>query len=142
MGALKSLHGGELKNLYIGPDEKAEEKARSRDFKSWGLTPRQICDVELILNGGFSPLEGFLRKADYQSVVSAMRLANGLLWPIPVTLDVTREFAESVGEGDTIALRDREGVLIATMAITDKWSPDLKEEAAFVLGTTDDLHPE
>ena len=142
MGALKSPHGGELKYLYIAAEEKAEEKARSKDLKSWDLTPRQMCDVELILNGGFSPLEGFLGQADYESVVSKLRLANGLLWPIPVTLDVTQEFADTVGAGETIALRDREGVLIATMAITDKWTPDRHEEAASVLGTTDDLHPE
>jgi len=142
MGALKPAHGGDLKNLYLGAEEVAAEKERSRNLDSWDLTPRQLCDVELILNGGFSPLEGFLGRADYEGVVSGMRLADGLLWPIPVTLDVTREFAATVGEGDTIALRDAEGVLIATMAITDKWSPDLREEAALVLGTTDDLHPE
>jgi sulfate adenylyltransferase len=142
MGALKPAHGGDLKNLYLDAQQAAEEKARSKYLKSWDLTPRQLCDIELLLNGGFSPLEGFLGRADYESVVSRMRLADGLLWPIPVTLDVTQAFADTVGEGDTIALRDREGVQIATMAITDKWSPDLREEAASVLGTTDDLHPE
>jgi sulfate adenylyltransferase len=142
MGALKPAHGGDLKDLYLEAEEAAEEKARSKHLHSWDLTPRQLCDIELILNGGFSPLEGFLGRADYESVVSRMRLADGLLWPIPVTLDVSQAFAETVGEGDTIALRDREGVLVATMAITDKWSPDLRAEAASVLGTTDDLHPE
>jgi sulfate adenylyltransferase len=142
MGALKPAHGGDLKNLYLSAEDAAEEKTRSKDLKSWDLTPRQLCDIELILNGGFSPLEGFLGRADYESVVSRMRLADGLLWPIPVTLDVTQAFADTVEEGETIALRDREGVLAATMAITDKWSPDLREEAACVLGTTDDRHPE
>ncbi|MEO8925734.1 MAG: bifunctional sulfate adenylyltransferase/adenylylsulfate kinase [Caulobacteraceae bacterium] len=142
MGALKQAHGGELRNLYLGAEEAAEEKARSREQKSWDLTPRQMCDIELLLNGGFSPLEGFLGRADYESVVSSMRLASGLLWPIPVTLDVTQDFADTVGEGDTIALRDQEGVLIATMAVADKWAPNLRDEAAGVLGTTDDLHPE
>jgi sulfate adenylyltransferase len=142
MGALQPAHGGDLKNLYLDAAEAAEEKTRSTELRSWDLTPRQLCDIELILNGGFSPLEGFLGRSDYESVVSRMRLADGLLWPIPVTLDVTQDFADAVGEGDTIALRDREGVLIATMAITDKWSPDLREEADSVLGTTDDRHPE
>lgn len=142
MGALKPAHGGDLKSLYLDAEEAAEERAHSKDLKSWDLTPRQLCDIELILNGGFSPLEGFLGRADYECVVSRMRLADGLLWPIPVTLDVIQAFADTVGAGDTIALRDREGVLIATMAITDKWSPDLREEAASVLGTTDDRHPE
>jgi sulfate adenylyltransferase len=142
MGAFKAAHGGELKNCYLEAGAAAEEKARSREWKSWDLTPRQLCDIELLLNGGFSPLEGFMGRADYDSVVSRMRLADGLLWPIPVTLDVSQAFADTVGQGETIALRDREGVLIATMLVTDKWSPDLKLEAADVLGTTDDLHPE
>jgi len=142
MGALKQAHGGDLRNLYLGAEEAAEERTRSRELKSWDLTPRQLCDIELLLNGGFSPLEGFLGRADYESVVSGMRLADGTLWPIPVTLDVTQDFADTVGEGDTIALRDQEGVLIATMAVTDKWTPNLRDEAGAVLGTTDDLHPE
>jgi sulfate adenylyltransferase len=142
MGALKPAHGGTLKNLYLDTEAAAAEKARSQTLKSWDLTPRQLCDVELILNGGFSPLEGFLGQADYEGSVSDMRLADGVLWPVPVTLDVTQDFADTVDEGDTIALRDPEGVLIATMTITDRWSPDLREEARLVLGTTDDLHPE
>ncbi len=142
MGALKEPHGGELKNLYLNAEEAAEEKARSKDWPSWDLTPRQLCDIELILNGGFSPLEGFQGKADYDSVVSDMRLANGLLWPIPITMDVTQEFADTVSEGDVITLRDREGVLVATMTISDKWTPDKRAECEGVLGTTDDKHPE
>ncbi|MBW8753460.1 MAG: bifunctional sulfate adenylyltransferase/adenylylsulfate kinase [Sphingomonadales bacterium] len=142
MGALKPAHGGELKNCYLSPEAAGEEKARSREWKSWDLTPRQMCDVEMLLGGGFSPLEGFMTRADYDSVVERMRLADGLLWPIPVTLDVSQAFAETVGEGETIALRDREGVLIATMLVSDKWLPDRRLEAMEVLGTTDDLHPE
>src|SRR5262245_24946382 len=118
MGALKAAHGGELKNCYLEADAAVEEKARSREWKSWDLSPRQLCDTELLLNGGFSPLEGFMGRADYDSVVERMRLADGLLWPIPVTLDVSQAFADSLGEGETIALRDREGVLIATMLVT------------------------
>ena len=79
MGALKPPHGGELKNLYLEAEEAAEEKVRSKDLKSWDLTPRQMCDIELILNGGFSPLEGFLGRADYESVVSNMRIADNRL---------------------------------------------------------------
>lgn len=142
MGAQKEPHGGELKNLYLSEEEAAQEKARSKDWPSWDLTPRQLCDIELLLNGGFSPLEGFLSKADYDSVVAGMRLADGLLWPIPITLDVSQDFADSVNEGDVIALRDREGVLIATLTIADKWTPDKRKECEGVLGTTDDTHPE
>jgi len=142
MGALKTPHGGELKNLYLDKEEAAAEKAASKDLKSWDLTPRQMCDIELLLNGGFSPLEGFMGQADYENVVASMRLADGLLWPMPVSLDVSQEFADTIDIGETIALRDREGVLVATMCISDKWQPDRTEEASLVLGTTDDLHPE
>ncbi len=142
MGALKKPHGGELKSLYIGSAQIEAEKVRAKELKSWDLTPRQLCDIELILNGGFSPLEGFLSRKDYDSVLETMRLSSGVLWPIPVTLDVSQAFADGVGEGDVITLRDREGVLIATMTITDKWTPDKQAEAEAVLGSADDTHPE
>ncbi len=78
-------HGGELIDLLADADRAAELKAASRDWPSWDLTPRQFCDLELLLNGGFSPLTGFMEKADYDSVCERMRLADGTLWPIPVT---------------------------------------------------------
>jgi sulfate adenylyltransferase len=141
MGAFKQPHGGELKELYL-PEHKAdEEKIKASDYSSWDLTPRQLCDLDPLLNGAFSPLEGFLSQADYETVCDKMRLENGVLWPIPVTLDVSEEFAENISPGETIALRDVEGVLIATMDVTDKWVPDKKREARRVFGTTDDAHP-
>ncbi|MEJ2514191.1 MAG: bifunctional sulfate adenylyltransferase/adenylylsulfate kinase [Gammaproteobacteria bacterium] len=134
-------HGGELKNLYLGPEAAEQEKVAALELPSWDLTPRQICDIELLLNGGFSPLEGFLERADYESVLSQMRLEDGTLWPIPVTLDVSEAFAEGVSAGDRIALRDQEGVLLATMDVTDIWRPDKNAEAEAVFGTTDEAHP-
>ena len=111
MGAFKEPHGGELKELYLDETAAEEEKVKARDYVSWDLTRRQLNDIELLLNGAFSPLEGFLGEADYDGVVDAMRLSSGLLWPMPVTLDVTEAFAESIEVGQTIALRDAEGVL-------------------------------
>lgn len=141
MGAFKDPHGGKLKNLYIPGDEVEAEQARAGDMPSWDLTPRQICDIELILNGGFSPLEGFMTQADVDRVVSDMRLVSGELWPIPVTLDVSDDFASQLSKGGEIALRDPEGVLVATMAVEDKWEPDKTAEAQGTFGTTDDAHP-
>ncbi len=141
MGAFKEAHGGELKDLYLPEAEREEEKRRARDMASWDLTMRQLCDLELLLNGAFSPLEGFLGREDYEGVVEAMRLKSGVLWPIPITLDVTEKFAEGVREGNTIALRDPEGVLIATLEITDVYRPDKAAEAHGVFGTEDEAHP-
>jgi sulfate adenylyltransferase len=141
MGAFKQPHGGELKDLYL-PEHLADEvKQHAGDYPSWDLTPRQLCDLDLLLNGAFSPLEGFLGRADYEKVCDEMRLESGLLWPIPITLDVSESFAEGIDTGTTIALRDAEGVLIATMEVSDVWTPDKKSEAQRVFGTSDDSHP-
>ncbi len=141
MGAFKEPHGGELKNLYLPADEAAAEKQAAREYASWDLTERQLCDLELLLNGAFSPLEGFLGKDDYESVLKSMRLASGVLWPMPITLDVSEEFAGGVKSGERIALRDLEGVVIATLDVGDIWSPDKKIEAKGVYGTMDEAHP-
>jgi len=141
MGAFKAPHGGELKYLYLPASDAEAEKAAAGEYASWDLTERQLCDIELLLNGAFSPLEGFLNKDDYDSVVNKMRLKSGVLWPIPVTLDVTEEFAADVKPGDKLALRDLEGVILATLEVGDVWTPDLDAEAKGVYGTTDEKHP-
>ena len=141
MGAFKEPHGGELKNLYLAEDEAAAEKKAARDYPSWDLTERQLCDIELLLNGAFSPLEGFLDQADYDAVVDGMRLTSGVLWPMPITLDVSEAFADSIKSGERIALRDLEGVIIATLEVGDIWTPDKAKEAEGVYGTTDEAHP-
>jgi len=141
MGAFKEPHGGKLKELYLDESAAAEEKKKARDYLSWDLTERQVCDIELLLDGAFSPLDGFLTEAEYDGVVSDMRLPDGILWPIPITLDVTTEFAAQATAGQTIALRDPEGVLIATMEISDNWAPDKSREAHLVYGSEDELHP-
>ncbi|MDH3640300.1 MAG: bifunctional sulfate adenylyltransferase/adenylylsulfate kinase, partial [Gammaproteobacteria bacterium] len=141
MGAFKEPHGGELKDLYLPPEEAEAEKEAAGSYASWDLTERQLCDIELLLNGAFSPLEGFLNKDDYDSVVQTMRLKSGVLWPIPITLDVSEKFAEDIKSGDKVALRDLEGVILATLEVGDIWTPDLDAEAKGVYGTTDDKHP-
>ncbi len=141
MGAFKEPHGGELKILYLSSEQAEREKKRALDFKSWDLTERQICDVELLLNGAFSPLDGFLKQADYESVLKDMRLDSGVLWPMPVTLDVSEEFAATVDIGETLVLRDREGVHIASLEVEEKWTPDKESEARAVFGAVDDTHP-
>ena len=116
-------------------------KKKSINYPSWVLTDRQICDLEMILNGGFSPLGGFLGKDDYESVINDLRLNDGRLWPIPIMLDVTSEFAQSISIGNKITLKDKEGFSLAIMEITDIWEPDRIKEANLVYGTDDDSHP-
>ena len=108
--------------------------------KEWVLSPRQLCDVELILNGGFYPLTGFLGEADYISVLQSMRLDSGKLWPIPITLDVTEKFASSLQPGDIVYLRDQELTPIAELSVSDIWCPDKKAEAQAIYATCDESH--
>ena len=141
MAELNKPHGGVLKNLYLTREGAEHEKRKAVDYPSWDMTPRQLCDIELLLNGAFSPLEGFMGRADYDRVVEEMRLASGTLWPMPITLDVTKAFAEKVERGMRIALRDGEGVMIAVMDVTDVYEPDRQHEARSVFGTLDRNHP-
>ena len=139
--SLITPHGGTLVSLMSGPDRAAELKAASKDWPSWDLTPRQLCDLELLINGGFSPLRGFLTRADYDSVCSAMRLADGTLWPMPITLDVPEELAGKLHKGDLLALRDPEGVMTAALHVEEVWKPDLAAEAHAVFGSANPEHP-
>ena len=134
-------HGGELVNLIVDDERATELKAASRDFPSWDLTERQICDLELLLVGGFSPLRGFMNKDDYDACLKDMRLADGNLWPMPITLNVSRELAEGLSEGDQLALRDPEGVMLAVLTVGDVWEIDREAEAEAVFGTLDTTHP-
>ena len=134
-------HGGTLVDLVCGTDRARELKAASASWPSWDLTPRQLCDLELLLSGGFSPLRGFMTRRDYEAVRDGMRLAEGTLWPVPVTLDVPEEVAQRVREGGVLALRDPEGVMLAVLRVEDAWQPDLGEEARRVYGTDSAGHP-
>jgi sulfate adenylyltransferase len=130
-----------FQDLMVEEHSAMELKKEAVTLKSWDLTQRQICDIELLLNGGFSPLKGFLGKADYDSVCSGMRLQDGSLWPIPINLDVTETFASQLTQGDRIALRHPEGMVLAILTVESLWLPALEEEAALVFGTTDQKHP-
>ena len=140
-GHLIAPHGGELVDLMAAPERAAELKAASRDWPSWDLTPRQFCDLELLLNGGFSPLTGFMKKADHDAVCAGMRLADGTLWPIPILLDVTPQAAEKLRAGGVLALRDPEGVMLAALHVEEIWEPDREASAQATFGTTSPDHP-
>ncbi|MBL7047554.1 MAG: bifunctional sulfate adenylyltransferase/adenylylsulfate kinase [Candidatus Marinimicrobia bacterium] len=141
MQQLISPHGGELVQLMADPGDVDSLKKQSVEFPSYTLNARQLCDIELILNGAFSPLTGFLKEKDYNSVVESMRLESGELWPIPITLDVPEKIQQQINPGSKLSLRDEEGVLIAIMDVEDIWQPDKQKEALEVFKTTDIAHP-
>ncbi|WFD44889.1 sulfate adenylyltransferase [Malassezia psittaci] len=138
-------HGGTLKDL-LARDAPIADKLReeANSLPEIILTERQLCDLELIITGGFSPLEGFMGKADYENVLTNMRLADGALFPIPVTLDVTSEQAKQLGlqSGSRVALRDpRDDNTIAILTVSDLFNIDRSREAELVLGADDKAHP-
>jgi len=138
-GSTKSL--APIPELFAAHDSTQKLKLEAVDLISFDLSPRQICDLELLMNGAFNPLKGFLSEADYNCVVDRMRLADGTLWPMPITLDVDEKFAVGIELGQDIALRDQEGVILGTMTVTDRWTPNKTYEAVQVFGTDDMKHP-
>ncbi|PWN33104.1 sulfate adenylyltransferase [Meira miltonrushii] len=138
-------HGGILKDLVIRDAPIQEQLIKEAStLPDVILTERQLCDLELILNGGFSPLEGFMGQADYQSVVTNMRLADGALWPMPITLDVSSQQVEALKlqAGSRITLRDpRDDNALAILTISDLYKPNKEAEALHVFGSNDVAHP-
>jgi sulfate adenylyltransferase len=127
--------------LLVGKERARELKQEAVHLPSWDLDFRQIWDLELLANGAFAPLTGYLGKADYEGVCKSMRLADGSIWPMPITLDVTEEVAQTLQGGSRVALRHPEGMVLAVLTVSDVWRPDKEGEAEGVLGTTDDGHP-
>ncbi len=126
-------------DLLVSDERAAEMKATAKDFGSLTLDERGLCDLELLAVGGFSPLRGFLGKADYERVVGEMRLTNGTLWPLPVTLPVTP--GDGVLEGRPLALRDVYGNLLAFLHVEEIYAYDKDNEARHAYGTLDATHP-
>jgi len=128
-------------DLFV--DEATAERLRqdSLAFTSLTLTRRQLCDLELLLNGGFHPLQGFMDEAAYQGVLAHCRLPDGSVWPIPVVLDLSADLAAKLGTGQKLALRDPEGFMPAVLTVTQIWQPDKRQEALAVFGTDDREHP-
>ncbi len=128
-------------NLLLPEAEKARLQAEAMELPSWTLTPRQLCDVELLLNGGFSPLSGFLERQDYESVLENMRLADGRLWPMPIMLDVPENVMAQAREARRLALLEPEGMTLAVLEVGDCWPVEREREALAVYGTDHPAHP-
>ena len=140
MSELNLPYGGVLTERLVPPDQAIAWRKQKSIKGVWSLTLRQLCDLEMIMSGAFSPLTGFLTRADYDGVVERMRLHTGVLWPLPITLDVTDTFAEKLQIGDVIGLADVDGALLAVLEIEDRWQPDLKYEAFQIYETQDFGH--
>jgi sulfate adenylyltransferase len=134
-------YGGNLVNLMVGNRRLMDLRENSRDWPSWDLDHEQVCDLELILSGGFSPLDGFMDRADVESVCRRMRRTDGTLWPVPVSLDISAELAEQLAVGDRLALRDPEGVMLAVLTVDEVWRPDRAIETEALFGTADPNAP-
>ncbi len=138
----QSVHlDGAPRSLIASSARLEELHGYSREWPSWTLTPRQICDLELLLCGGFAPLDGFMTGAAFDSLCETMRLPSGELWPIPITLDVTPEAASGLDVGSALVLRDPEGLMLAVLTVDDVREHDREKEAELVYGTLDQAHP-
>lgn len=130
-----------LQPLLVDEARAQELKRVSLDLPSVTLTQRQLCDLELLMCGAFTPLTGFMGEQSYQRVLDESRLPDGSVWPIPVTLDVAQELAAGLSAGDRLALRDSEGFMLAVLTVSDIWTPDMGGESESVYGTEDKTHP-
>jgi len=139
--SLIAPHGGTLIDCYLKGQALADARTRIVSLPRLDLNPRQLCDFDLIANGAFSPLTGFLGEADYRAVVDTMRLADGTLWPMPITLDVSDAVAEAALAAGGLVLTDAEGVPVGILDAPTVFRPDRRLEAERVFGTTDSKHP-
>ena len=130
-------HGSKLVDLIVEGQLALAMREESRDWPSMDLNPRQLCDLELLLNGGYSPLEGYMGSQEYASVCAESRLTDGTLWPVPINLDVADELADGLKSGDSLALRDGEGVMLARLIVEEIFEPDREAEVQAIFGSAD-----
>jgi len=134
-------HGGTLVDRVLTGEKREQQAALAANAKRVVLDAWALSDLELIAIGGFSPLTGFLGKADYERVVEEMRLSDGSVWSLPITLPVTHELAEEISVGETVALVGEDGILYGTLDVTEKYVVNKEREAKLVYKTADLEHP-
>jgi sulfate adenylyltransferase len=134
-------HGGTLINRIVDGETKNKLEQKARGLEQITINSREISDLEMIATGGLSPLEGFMNKQDYASVVDLMRLKNGLPWTIPITLSVAKKDAERLKDGSDVALINEQETLLGILHLEEKYGFDKEHEAQQVLRTTDEKHP-
>jgi sulfate adenylyltransferase len=138
--SLVEPHGVSLVDLLVDQERSVLLKDIALNLPDITLNDRQLCDFELLATGAFSPLDGFMTRSDYESVLDRMRLQSGILWPLPVCLSLPDIQARTLDVGQSVTLRDPEGFLLGIMHIEDIWPLDHRKEASRVYGTTDRAH--
>ncbi len=132
-------HGGKLINCKVATDKRLALLEESKSLPKKTLNSRELSDIEMIGVGAFSPLDGFMKKSDYLSVIRNMRLANGTVWSLPITLSISSQQAKDIS--DKLALSDQNDKVVAVMEVTGIYEYDKVEEARLVYGTNDEKHP-
>lgn len=141
MTGLIEPHGGKLVNRILEGKEREAFSEKSLKLKKVTLNDREVSDLEMLAIGAFSPLEGFMKKDDYHSVMDNMKLSNGLPWTIPITLSVAKDEAKSLKEDEEISLINKAGEILAVMSIEEMFVHDKEKESSEVYGTLDKAHP-
>ena len=134
-------HGKTLVSFHLSADKLSEYSELSNNISSLTLSLKQQCDLEMISNGAFSPLSTFNNQKDYEEILLKNKLSNGLVWPIPIVLDVPDQFLKSLDKNEYISLRNTEGFLLAILKVKEFWAPNKKEEANLVFKSNDPNHP-
>ena len=134
-------HGKTLVSFHLSADELSEYSELSNNISSLTLSLKQQCDLEMISNGAFSPISTFNNQKDYEEILLKNKLSNGLVWPIPIVLDVPDKFLKSLDKNEYISLRNTEGFLLAILKVKEFWAPNKKEEANLVFKSNDPNHP-
>jgi len=134
-------HGNILVSFHLSKGELEEYSELSNTISSLTLSLKQQCDLEMILNGAFSPLLTFNNQKDYEEILLNNKLLNGEIWPIPIVLDVPNDFLKALDKNEHISLRNAEGFLLAILKVREFWSPNKKDEANSIFKTIDENHP-
>lgn len=134
-------HGGILIDRVVDEQKREEILYKFKHSTEILINKRNISDIEMIAEGAFSPLKGFMCRKDYEGVLEDMRLSSGIVWSLPITLDVNKEIADNIKEGNFVFLKDENDVLVAALMVEEKFEYDKKKEAILVYGTDDEKHP-
>ncbi len=128
-------------DLLATPERAAELKAQAADWPSWALTPRQQGELELLVSGAFAPLSFYASSVELDSILARAQLPDGTPWPLPISLDVPSDVADAAEVAGHLALRDPEGVLLAVVAVTERFRPDRARQLEALYATTDPDDP-